>query len=141
MNNNEKIVCKRIGDGSSILLALDTGHYYSLNNTAALAWDLIKSGIPLGEIESQFAEMYAVDNFIISRDLEDFLESLRANKLLSGIISDNDQKINFADLEISEQEYVRPEIRVHEPIQDITAGSGDSGGGGGGYTYYYYYYY
>jgi hypothetical protein len=50
-------------DNETILLNIDTGDYYTLNNTGAEIWVLLDSALPVGEIIDVVAA-----KFSISRD-------------------------------------------------------------------------
>jgi hypothetical protein len=66
------------------MLAIDekAGYFYSLNESAARVWELIKNPIPVSVICVRLCEEYAVDEKTCRGDLLQLLQSLKDAGLL-----------------------------------------------------------
>jgi hypothetical protein len=66
------------------LLAIDekAGYFYSLNESAARVWELVKNPVPVESICVRLCEEYAVDEITCREDLFQLLQSLQDAGLL-----------------------------------------------------------
>jgi hypothetical protein len=63
-------------EGEAVLLNLDSGFYYSLNQVGTMVWDLFKQGQSLAQILSAICERFAVAEKVAEADLLAFVKRL-----------------------------------------------------------------
>lgn len=70
-------------DGEVVLVNLQTGHYYSLRDSAAEIWGLVESGADLDGITRALEHRYQAGPGEIAAQVERLLAELRAEGILS----------------------------------------------------------
>jgi hypothetical protein len=76
-------VCSRVLDGDAVLLDLNTGTYFGLNEVGSRFWELLgQQGRRLGDIKRSLLEEFDVDEPTLSRDLEELLHTLDEKRLV-----------------------------------------------------------
>ena len=65
-----------------VLMHLDTGAYYSLNETGVIIWQGIVDERPHEDIVNDMSEMFDVDRETIARDFERVVNELSAQGLV-----------------------------------------------------------
>jgi hypothetical protein len=80
---NPRALFTELGDGTAVLLHLDTKFYYTLNATGVALWKALQEGVLAPEaIASRIAQEFAVDTDVASRDIEAVLQTLVAENLV-----------------------------------------------------------
>src|SRR4030067_1926041 len=79
----EHITWKKIGEDSVILLDLNSGKYFSLNETAAVIWQLILSNQSLDDITDEISKRFDSDLDATKEDIQDIVDNFIANSLIS----------------------------------------------------------
>ncbi|MEL6493886.1 MAG: PqqD family protein [Cyanobacteria bacterium J06623_7] len=93
MNNSKNLTLKStvsISDsqassellGETVILELQSGVYYGLNETGSLIWQLLTEGKTLEEIQSVFLEQYEVEPEPCARFIIQLVEELAAKGLV-----------------------------------------------------------
>jgi hypothetical protein len=134
---NTHIAWKRLGDDRSILLDLNSGQYFSMNETATVAWTVFSEGKSISEVECSMSDTYGNDLGQVRSDLAELVESLLEHGLVS--MSSEPVPVNSEEQEHElkvDSPYVKPELAEHETIMQMTAGSSSYGGGGGSHYWY-----
>lgn len=72
----------RIIDNEAVILNLDNGYYYSLNEVGTRIWQMIEKEKKLIEILSSLNEEYQVDEKILKDDLISLVKDLEKEKLI-----------------------------------------------------------
>ena len=72
---NKDVVWRTLGD-DCILLHLESGTYYTLNEGGRLLWELLEGRSTLGEVQAKIMEQYEVDAEIIRGDLSEIIEDM-----------------------------------------------------------------
>jgi Coenzyme PQQ synthesis protein D (PqqD) len=85
---NREQISTNLGD-EVVILHLDAGSYYSLDQVGVFVWNLIQEPRKVSDIRDAIFEEYEVDLEECERDLLALLEELAANKLLD-VIKDMD---------------------------------------------------
>ncbi|HVP05125.1 MAG TPA: PqqD family protein [Dehalococcoidia bacterium] len=75
-------VLHRIVDGEAVMLDLETGEYYGLNNVGTHIWGMLEAGSSLPSICESVRENFEINGSDVREDVEFFLESLRAKGLI-----------------------------------------------------------
>lgn len=79
---NSPKVANEIIDGEVIMINLDTGSYYSLDNAGALVWSLITRQATVQDVIAETARQYAGE----TREIQDALTRLIDDLRLEGLI-------------------------------------------------------
>lgn len=76
-------VLSRVLDGEAVLLQLDTGMYFGMNEVASKVWERIVEGATVREIVAGITAEFEVDEATIERDLGEFVAALVEKRLCS----------------------------------------------------------
>jgi hypothetical protein len=71
-------------EGEIVALDLRGSVYLSVNRTATAIWPALLNGATRGELVDRLCEAFDVDRAAAGRDVDAFLDSLRAQDLLAG---------------------------------------------------------
>ena len=69
-------------DGEAVILNLDTGSYYSVNNAAAVIWNLLDSGMSVGRIVEAISARFTGDPKEIETGVHALVEKLAEEGLI-----------------------------------------------------------
>lgn len=72
-------------EGETILLDLESGVYYGLNETGSDAWKLLQEPIQVAELRDKLCEQYDVSEERCETDLLELLEQLRQEQLIQTV--------------------------------------------------------
>ena len=79
---NKDDVTYRITDGEVVILRLDNGNYYSLNETGTLIWEGINKRRCLGDILTSLKQKYFLPEQQLEQDLKEVIKDLQKEKLI-----------------------------------------------------------
>jgi hypothetical protein len=84
LKNSKNSHITQIND-KKVILDIDSGKYYLLNNIGALVWDFIQSdtNLSLEEVSDQLAKNFDQKKEVISKEIQDFIESISKFGLIS----------------------------------------------------------
>jgi hypothetical protein len=131
VRKGEHVTWKALGDNRSILLDLNSGRYFSLNETATAVWQLIVSDNPLTDIGKGLSEKFEENLQDVADDVQEMVGDLISKGLVSeteipSSAEDKDEQIQQIDF--SHIPYTKPQVQEHEPIKQVTAATGSSCG-------------
>jgi hypothetical protein len=69
-------------DEEAVLLNLDSGHYYILNETGCRIWELLDGKKTIADIAAHICQEYEVDENLAAKDTANILEELLKEKLV-----------------------------------------------------------
>lgn len=75
------VAWRRVQD-EAVILDLESSVYYSLNEIAALIWELLEKGNTADQIVEHIIEEYAVEPGSAKKDVSEFLRHLDKEKLI-----------------------------------------------------------
>lgn len=78
---NPDVVAQRVQD-EVVLVNLRTNEIYTLNRTAARAWELIAEGLDRSGVEAGLAEEFSVDEAHVGGELDGLLVELVEKELI-----------------------------------------------------------
>jgi hypothetical protein len=78
---NPDVVAQRVQD-EVVLVNLRTNEIYTLNKTAARAWELIAEGRDRPGVEAGLVEEFSADNAEVGGELDGLLDELVAKELI-----------------------------------------------------------
>ena len=84
LKNSKNSHITKIND-KKVILDIDSGKYYLLNNIGTLVWDFIQSdtNLSLEEVSDQLAKNFDQKKEVISKEIQDFIESISKFGLIS----------------------------------------------------------
>lgn len=75
-------VLSRQLENEAVLLDLERGTYFGLNEVAGAIWEMIGRGATVGEIRAEVLDRYEVDPLDLERDLEQLVADLAQRGLI-----------------------------------------------------------
>ena len=75
------VLAREVG-GEMVLLDVDLGIYYGLNEVGTRAWTLLAEGATLGEVEERMSAEFEVDRPTLHADLRGLLRDLAEHGLI-----------------------------------------------------------
>jgi len=114
--NDAKVVSETI-EGEAIIINLETGTYYSMNESGSIVWDAIRSGTSFASIIDKLAGLYDASKEDITASVRTLIESA----LSEGIIFEKAEGISVSS-EAGTQEkkpFVIPCIQRYDDMQDM----------------------
>ena len=68
--------------GQTVLLRLEDGGYYALDDVGARIWELCDGGRAVGEIVALLCEEFDAPEAVVQADVLEFIDDLRRERLL-----------------------------------------------------------
>ena len=81
----ENVFAKKVQD-EIMLLDLNSGLYYFLNEVGAQIWEMLEQGHPLENILQALAESYEADVSVLEQDLRQLVADLTSQGLIQHIL-------------------------------------------------------
>lgn len=118
--NKPDVVSEEMGN-EIVIINLETGYYYSLNETAALIWSLIAEKLSLQQIIDCIANNYSVGKETSTEDTKGFLVQLAKEALIveSNGTGSNEKNASYLINRKKVSRYQHPQIRKHSDIQEM----------------------
>jgi myo-inositol-1-phosphate synthase len=82
IKKNPDIACSKLDD-EEVLLNIETGDYYTLNNTGSVLWEMLDSTEKVSELVVSFAQRYSLEKDKAEVDVLRLLNDLVAEGLVS----------------------------------------------------------
>jgi hypothetical protein len=84
---SERALLTELGDGTGVLLDLDSKFYFTLNETAIFVWKQLgdQSGLTRAEMAERLSQHFDVDRARAASDLGPVLELLTSERLVTVI--------------------------------------------------------
>ncbi|MEA2427976.1 MAG: hypothetical protein QOF37_1604 [Thermoleophilaceae bacterium] len=73
----------RVAEGEVVVLDLNDSSYFAVNKTGAELWPHLAEGSTREELIARITDRFAVDQATASRDVDEFLDSVRERGLLT----------------------------------------------------------
>jgi hypothetical protein len=74
-----------IVDDEAVLLNLDSGHYYSLNESGRRIWELLDGNNTISDVISAICEEFCVKRENAAKDINTLVDELLEEKLVSAV--------------------------------------------------------
>ena len=116
--NPAKIISETIA-GETIIINLENGHYFSLNASASLLWELLLSGATIASIVARLQTEYSTDLPVIEASLETSLAFFRENGLVTENESPNSTQTPPAAPTTIKQPFVAFAITRYDDMQEM----------------------
>lgn len=117
-NINEMKVISELLDGETIIINLENGNYYSLNETGSLVWNALVTSHTLGEIVDYFCARFNATKDEIEAEISKFVSFLEREALVMELVTKQEEK---KPLEVvsEKSEFVLPKIEKYEDMQEM----------------------
>jgi hypothetical protein len=79
---SERVVFRDL-DGEAVLLDLESGRYFGLDEVGTRVWTLLVEGLDLGAVKAALAQEYDVDVGRLERDILELVDRLAENGLVA----------------------------------------------------------
>ena len=104
-------------DGETIIIDLESGIYYSLNETGSLVWEYLKSGHSLDQIIQYFVNNYGANVASVEKAILDLLDSLEKNNLVKQSETSSVLAIEYKN--VGKKDFMIPAIQKYEDMQEM----------------------
>jgi hypothetical protein len=113
-------VAARVVDGEAIIIHLQTGRYYSAEGVGAILWQLLDSGVTLGDIAARLTDRFGPSAQQAREDLGRFVAELVGEELL---VSDDAGATASAgvDAAFGDTAYSTPILHAYRDMADLLA--------------------
>lgn len=108
-------------DDEVVIVNLDDGNYYSLNNVGVEIWGIIKDGAQVDEIASHIARRYGGNHNNIRESVYAFAEKLLQENLISSCDKNESKTIKTpsADTQPDKLEFKAPVLQKYTDMQEL----------------------
>ncbi|MBM3248187.1 MAG: PqqD family protein [Candidatus Omnitrophica bacterium] len=79
--NSDRVVWRNI-DGEAVILNLDNGFYYTLNEIGTLIWQMLNMHKDAAQITQRISQDYNISEQRAKKDLDSLISDLKKEKLL-----------------------------------------------------------
>lgn len=69
-------------DGKTVLLSIENGEYYNMNEVGSRIWALLETPLTVGALIERLLGEFEIDRATCEKEALEFLEMLRKDKLL-----------------------------------------------------------
>ena len=114
---NSPSVIHEIIDGEAVLVNLETGSYYSIDNVGAVIWEHIENGLSISQIIETVAGRYKGDQSEIDQGIQQLFTQLQKEQLIVPI--EVPQNGHFSSIAINAQDKVPFEAPVLHKYTDM----------------------
>jgi len=118
----------------SIILDLETLHYYSLNAAATFLWKHLRAGSATTEVDlaEQLATAFAISSATAARDTRQFVEELQQEQLLAETTAQVAKRSGFVFPNSDElPAYESPAVKSSHSVMELNLAGGASTGASG----------
>ena len=112
---SEKVVAEQF-DNEIVIVNLDSGAYFSLRESAAMAWLALTNQVPPNEIAERLAGVAGADIGVVRGDVELFVQTLLDN----GLIERTDHAAEgWNGLPMAATAYAAPVVEKYTDMEDL----------------------
>lgn len=122
--NSPKVIQETI-DGEVVIVNLDNGNYYSLDNVGADIWSLIESGAAVSEVVDRITHRYEGNHADIENAVSQFVAALQQEALIDPDGAKEPKSIKGLDMQVeagADTERLRfeiPTLHTYTDMQDL----------------------
>ncbi|MFC1638852.1 PqqD family protein [Patescibacteria group bacterium] len=116
---NDAKVISEVLDGETILINLETGNYYSMNDTGSTVWKLLQVGSGVDGMKAALVAGYEVDDSAAAKDLQAFLDTLQADELIVAQAADAAHQAPPAAPPTTRRPFEAPAMTKYEDMQQM----------------------
>ena len=119
--NDAKVISEML-DGETILINLETGNYYSMNDSGSAVWSLLKAGATADRLRATLLRRFTVEEKVAARDAAVFLAGLIKDELIveqAEAAADEGATPAPAEDSAERQPYEAPAMQKYEDMQQM----------------------
>ncbi len=114
---NSLNVIHEVIDGEVVMINLDSGCYYTMNDSGCYLWQLIEQGFDHSQIVSIVAEEFSVSAEEVKHPISIFMNRLLEHGLI--VLSDTPALTSPIMVHAKKMSYGPPELIVFEDMRDL----------------------
>lgn len=114
--NKQRIISETL-DGETILINLESGAYYSMNETGSIIWEDIQAGYSTGKIIEHIKNTYDIEEGRIPTAIAEFMKFLETDMLI--LESDAVSDISVPAPLTTKKVFIIPKIDKYEDMQEM----------------------
>ncbi len=115
--NDAKAISELL-DGETIIINLENGNYYSMNETGSTLWQLLQDGAGIDGLTAALVAGYEVSDDVAAKDLRAFLDVLQADELIVAETAETTPQA--APAQATERKpFEAPAIQKYEDMQEM----------------------
>lgn len=114
-------VAARVLDGEAVMIHLESGRYYSAEGLAAVLWQFLDSGVPLGEIVAEMTRHFALPPAQAREDVDRFVTELVREELLVPEPDAAGPDASAAGVKFETTQYTAPVLHAYRDMADLLA--------------------
>lgn len=118
---NDRHVTASVIDGEAIIINLESGLYYSLDQLGAAAWELLAAGHSIAESAGALAQACKADASVIAADLQRLADELALNTLVSPMDTATAPTATIDLSAIAQLPWVAPTLNAYDDMGDVLA--------------------
>ncbi|MBP9838323.1 MAG: PqqD family protein [Proteobacteria bacterium] len=103
----------------TLVINLESGSYFILENVASLIWQMLVRQITLAEIEKNISEKMSVNEDVCQKELKYFVESLVSENLIVSVQGEVASQEISAELLQLYTAYSKPEVRKFTDMEAL----------------------
>jgi len=118
---NSPTIIHEIIEGEAVIINMEMGHYYSIDQTGAGIWELVDKRASTAEVIESITQCYDGNPKTIQRSVLDFLAELQRENLIVPVSKETDDQ-NFSGNVITPTErppFTQPELHKYTDMQDL----------------------
>lgn len=118
--NSPSVINETI-EGESVIINLETGFYYSLDNIGAIVWDAIDKQLSAEEIIAGLSQKYADEKQNIQATIAELIEELKKENLLVAFSENNPARTPalYDVAKMAPATFVKPVLQKFGDMQDL----------------------
>jgi hypothetical protein len=113
--NESKAISETI-DGETIIINLETGYYYSVNNTATIIWNEIKENRSIRSISQHFLNHYEVDTDTAEKSIAEIISFFLKDDLILELDSNGSPYFQEQKTGMMKQKFIMPRIERYDDM-------------------------
>ena len=118
---NSPTIIHEIIEGEAVIINMEMGHYYSIDQTGAGIWELVDKRASADEIIQSFTQYYAGNPKTIQRSVLDFLAELQRENLIVPATKETDDQNSSGNVITPAERppFTPPELHKYIDMQDL----------------------
>ncbi|MDX2028146.1 MAG: PqqD family peptide modification chaperone [Alphaproteobacteria bacterium] len=116
---NETSTIHEIIDGEAIMINLDSGNYYTLNDCGAFVWELIRQKRAVSDMARVVASQFRQPQADVETQVGSFIQRLAEEGLILKIDGAAQDNIPPAPSAKNDAPYAPPEVTVFSDMQEL----------------------
>jgi hypothetical protein len=106
-------------DGETIIINLESGHYFSLNHSGGQVWNDIQAGFSARQIEEMLLRCYPQAGTTVSQAVSEFLKVLVEESLVVPAEAPSHPPLPSLATGESDRPFEKPALQKYEDMQDL----------------------